>query len=1102
MIRPSTTGTLVSGNEEIFHRIIEHANEIVFTLSPEGVFLFVSPAWTRMLGHPVEEVIGRPFATFVHPDDIARCKRHLQQVFTNAGRGQAVEYRVRHSDGTWRWHRTNGAVMPGDADRPASFVGIARDVTAHRATRARLERSVAEARVRSRVDKALLGRDSEAAVLDALIGAAGIYARGLVSFWSWDKESGHTVIIKRREAAFDSGIVSSMPVGVKASAQKYAVILRYLADEMFWTNDLEHDERVDPGTRRRLLGDGARSYLSVQMKAGSELLGLLFVTSRVNGYFDERKLLLYKTIADLGGAALHTAALHEAARESKQRLSLVVRQCPLPIVEWDPEFRVVSWNPACETVFGHTAAEVIGRSGFGLLVEESDRDSVLAQMAQFQEYGRAHETTRPTLTKSGLTATCRWVSGPRFTRDGAFIGAVSVIEDISARIRADRELQESEQRYRTLSDVTHEGVLIHDQGVIVDANAALARMHGFTPAELLHMTIFDLVAPESRDILKRQILVKGETDYETVSLRRDGSLFPARVVSTPTTFRGVPVRIATVWDLTEEKKSRQALESALRTSQVRYRVSQALAGTETEADVLDALRTCAGLFPGVLMSLFTTEGSPEDPLLIKRWHSADSGLSSPIPIGTRVRSSERPIFRQLFQQPTFCVNDLSVPTAMPPEEREYFQRMGARSCASVAMMTGNQVLGFILGASREAGAFDQDRIAHLETLAEQGAVALRAAQLRATARLSEANFRRVAENMLDMISEVDAEGVYRYVSPSYSRVLGYEAGTLIGQTFFARIHPDDVERVRGLFTAGAATGHGGEAEYRYRHADGRYLWFSTLSKPLFDEKGGFIGALRTARDVTMRRRAEEEVRRLNEELEKRVAARTAQLEAANRELEAFSYSVSHDLRAPLRAINGFSRIINDEWGARLPTEVSQHLRTIRESTTQMALLIEGLLSLSRLTRQPLRVTSIPMAELVAEVAAGIDELRGGREIELVVGELPVCSGDPVLLRQVWTNLIANAVKFTRCRSRARIEIGSMMKDGERVFLVRDNGVGFDMRYADRLFGVFQRLHSSEEYEGSGIGLANVQRIVHRHGGRVWAESAPDQGATFFFTVTG
>lgn len=246
--------------------------------------------------------------------------------------------------------------------------------------------------------------------------------------------------------------------------------------------------------------------------------------------------------------------------------------------------------------------------------------------------------------------------------------------------------------------------------------------------------------------------------------------------------------------------------------------------------------------------------------------------------------------------------------------------------------------------------------------------------------------------------------------------------------------------------------------------------------------------------------AEERVHTLNAELERRVFERTAELAAANKELEAFSYSVSHDLRAPLRAVDGFSQALVEDYGPRMEPEAQRYVATIRSGAQRMGQLIDDLLTFSRLSRQPLERRAVNMTELVAAVLAELDHARKGRDVEVRVATMCAAEGDPSLLRQVWLNLIANAFKYTSRRAAATVDIGCTRQSGACVYFVRDNGAGFDMRYADKLFGVFQRLHRAEDYEGTGVGLAIVQRVVQRHGGRVWAEAAVDQGATFYFSL--
>ena len=247
-----------------------------------------------------------------------------------------------------------------------------------------------------------------------------------------------------------------------------------------------------------------------------------------------------------------------------------------------------------------------------------------------------------------------------------------------------------------------------------------------------------------------------------------------------------------------------------------------------------------------------------------------------------------------------------------------------------------------------------------------------------------------------------------------------------------------------------------------------------------------------------RRQAAQAIERLNEELKRR----SVELEAANKELEAFSYSVSHDLRAPLRHIDGFSKLLLEEHGPELSDQAQHYLTRVRDGARRMGQLVDDLLSLSRVGRQQLRWQIVGLNSLVEEVRRDLKPEMEGRQIDWKVGELPFVECDPALIKQVFANLLSNALKFSRPRERAVMEVGTMTRDGQTVVFVRDNGVGFSMKYADKLFGIFQRLHRQEDFEGTGVGLATVQRVLHKHGGRVWAEGELDKGATFYFALGG
>ncbi|HPU57231.1 MAG TPA: ATP-binding protein [Verrucomicrobiota bacterium] len=269
-----------------------------------------------------------------------------------------------------------------------------------------------------------------------------------------------------------------------------------------------------------------------------------------------------------------------------------------------------------------------------------------------------------------------------------------------------------------------------------------------------------------------------------------------------------------------------------------------------------------------------------------------------------------------------------------------------------------------------------------------------------------------------------------------------------------------------------------------------------------DQEGKPSAILEVNTDITERKRAEQEVLRMNSELEQRVKERTAELTAANQELEAFTYSVAHDLRAPLRHIDAFTKILFDDFAAGMDPEALRYLENIRKGSQNMSRLVDDLLNLARVGRHEIKREKTPLNAVVEEVISELRRETEHRQVEWRVESLPTAISDPGLIKQVFANLLSNSVKYTRPRDKAIIQIGQTRIDGETVVYVQDNGVGFNMKYADKLFGVFQRLHRADEFEGTGVGLATVDRIVRKHGGRIWATSEPGKGATFYFTFKG
>ena len=327
---------------------------------------------------------------------------------------------------------------------------------------------------------------------------------------------------------------------------------------------------------------------------------------------------------------------------------------------------------------------------------------------------------------------------------------------------------------------------------------------------------------------------------------------------------------------------------------------------------------------------------------------------------------------------------------------------------------------------------------------------------------------------------------------------GYGEDEFLAMTIGDICPSEDLPKLRKLFAVPAAQGTNGAGTCRHRKRDGTLIDVEISSRALkFGEPRAIVVL---AHDITERKRHQDEVLRLNNELERRVQERTRALEMANRELESFAYSVSHDLRTPLRAINGFSRLIEEDHAGNMEEQGRALLQRVGAAARRMGELIEDLLKLSRISRQEIRIGPIDLSALARAVVEELQAAEPGRQADWVIASGVQAAGDAGLLRVTLQNLIGNAWKYSSNRDITRIEFGVVEKDGRPVYFVRDNGAGFDMAYSERLFGAFQRLHSPEEFPGTGIGLATVARIVHRHGGEVWAEGKVNEGATFYFSL--
>ena len=817
-------------------------------------------------------------------------------------------------------------------------------------------------------------------------------------------------------------------------------------------------------------------------------------------------------------AAARDITERNASQAIRTQLAAIVEFSNDAIIGKTPEGIITSWNKGAERIYGYSSDEIIGRH-ITLLAQSSLHAEVhdLLHKVRAGEIVANFESER--VRKDGSQLHVSLTLSPIRNAAGEITGISTIARDITERKLGELRLRESEQAFRTLAENSPDVIVRYDRECRrIYVNPEFERVNHLTARQVFGKRPVELsteLKPLASEFTEKlaAAMASGVADKVDLEISKNGmpTYWFVRVVP-EFDATGAVTSALTIWsDITERKRTEIALQEQEKNTQSLLRLARKLERAQVYSEVLNAALDEVKNIIGYqsLWIYLLSEDKKYFKALIAGGTESDTVMSE---VGTAKLIIEGdPMLEEIAKAKEIVVVEDALTDART--DKEIVARLGSRTIVNVPIVLFDRHLGTIgMGSFGEEGVRvpTSAEQKYLISLASHMAAALDRIYLqterkRAEKELRELNndFVTLLESTGDYIYFKDHDSRFRFCSQTLARVTGHQSWRdMRGKNDF-EVFPKQTAQIYyeeelPIFQEGKALLNKTDP---YFDEQGVQRWVNTNKWPVFDDsKKTVVGVFGMSRDITELKEAEDKIVELNRDLERRVGERTAQLEEANKELESFSYSVSHDLRTPLRAIDGFSHILLDDYAGKLDDEGKRLLKVVRDNTGRMGQLIDDILQFSRTGRVDLTFAEIDMEKLIRDVVEELQQVLAHGKLQVEIGPLPKTMGDRAMMRHVFANLISNAIKFTRRNDNPTIQAGAFCDENETVYYVKDNGVGFDMQYADKLFGVFQRLHSMEEFEGTGIGLAIVKRIITRHGGRVWAEGKVQQGATIYFAL--